>query len=131
LVPQEKQRELFAATDIGLFPNRCEGGTNLVLMEYMACAKPVIASHTSGHRDIVNPSNAMLLDRLSPFNVVDGKEQLIARWQEPFLDDIVARLEHAYHHRSALAPLARKAGEDLKSYTWAHSARRLLEILER
>ena len=43
LMPAELQRELYRNTDVGVFPNRCEGGTNLVLMEYMACGKPVIA----------------------------------------------------------------------------------------
>ena len=90
LVSQARQRALFAQTDIGLFPNRCEGGTNLVLMEYMACAKPVIASNTSGHKDIVNVDNALLLDRLSPFNIVDAGGKLIGRWQDPNLDEIVA-----------------------------------------
>jgi len=27
---------IYRNTDVGIFPNRCEGGTNLVLMEYMA-----------------------------------------------------------------------------------------------
>ena len=61
LIPNEKQREIYRNTDIGIFPNRCEGGTNLVLMEYMACAKPVIASYTSGHKDKVSNDNALLL----------------------------------------------------------------------
>ena len=61
--PPELQRELYRNTDVGVFPNRCEGGTNLVLMEYMACGKPVIASCTSGHRDIVSEEMRFLLKR--------------------------------------------------------------------
>ena len=29
LIPNHKLRELYLNSDIGLFPNRCEGGTNL------------------------------------------------------------------------------------------------------
>ena len=130
LMPQNLQRDLYSRTDIGLFPNRCEGGTNLVLMEYMACARPVIASDTSGHRDIVNKNNALLLNQLSPFNVTDAKGELIARWQEPSLDEIVAQLEFAYHHRRHIRQIGLQAGSDLKQFTWALSARRLLEIME-
>ncbi|MHB8621352.1 MAG: glycosyltransferase family 4 protein, partial [Chloroflexota bacterium] len=43
---------VYANTDVALFPNRCEGGTNLVLMEYMACGKPAVVSYSSGHRDV-------------------------------------------------------------------------------
>jgi glycosyltransferase involved in cell wall biosynthesis len=131
LMPQGLQRDLYSRTDIGLFPNRCEGGTNLVLMEYMACGKPVIASNASGHKDIVHDENALLLNRLAPFNVLDNKGALIARWEEPALDEIVAHLEHAYFHRPEMAQLGRQAGLDLKQRTWAHSAQQLLQIIDR
>jgi len=39
-------------TDIGLFPNRCEGGTNLVAMEYLACGRPIVANIATGHADL-------------------------------------------------------------------------------
>src|SRR5688572_30469809 len=35
---------VYRNTDVGIFPNRAEGGTNLVMMEYMGCGKPVIAT---------------------------------------------------------------------------------------
>ncbi len=129
LVPNYILREIFRQTDIGLFSNRCEGGTNLVLMEYMACARPVIASNTSGHRDIVNDSNALLLNDLRDIHLKDSRGNLAARWQEPNLDEIVAQLEYAYHHRNEISRLGRKAGEDLKKFTWKHTAKRLLQII--
>jgi hypothetical protein len=70
-----------------------------------------------------------LLSRLTPFNVTDANGQLIARWLEPSLDEIVAQLEYAYHHRGETRAYGRRAGGDLKQFTWAHSAQRLLEIL--
>jgi glycosyltransferase involved in cell wall biosynthesis len=36
--------------DVAIFPNRCEGGTNLVAMECMACGLPVILSRNTGHQ---------------------------------------------------------------------------------
>jgi glycosyltransferase involved in cell wall biosynthesis len=130
LVPNAEQRMLYARTDIGVFPNRCEGGTNLVLMEYMACGKPVIASFTSGHRDIVTPDNALLLSRLSDYNIVGPQGQPIARWQEPSPEELAAQIEYAYHHRDVIRRLGRRAGEDLKRFNWADSARRLLETID-
>jgi glycosyltransferase involved in cell wall biosynthesis len=129
LMPAELQCELYRNTDIGVFPNRCEGGTNLVLMEYMACGKPVIASYTSGHRDVVNDQNALLLKSLSNYTIVGPKKEPIARWQEPSVDELVAQIEFAYHHRDEIRRRGRMAGEDMKQFTWRHTAEQLLAIL--
>jgi glycosyltransferase involved in cell wall biosynthesis len=129
LIPKELQRELYRQTDLGIFPNRCEGGTNLVLMEYMACAKPVVASNTSGHRDVVTRENALLLNDLSPYNIVDGQNQLFASWQEPSLDELVAQIEYAYHHRDEIQTLGRRAGRDMKQFSWRRTAEHLLDLL--
>lgn len=42
---------------IGVFPNRCEGGTNLVLMEAIATGLPVVASISTGQREIAGNPN--------------------------------------------------------------------------
>lgn len=129
LVPHHKQRALFQQTDIGVFPNRCEGGTNLVLMEYMACAKPVIASNTSGHKDIITKNNALLLNHLKEIQIRNNEGALTARWRDPSLDELIAGLEYAYHHRDELHKTGRQAGEDLRHYTWKRSAGHLAAII--
>ena len=129
LVPNEKQREIFKHTDIGVFPNRCEGGTNLAMMEYMACGKPVIASNTSGHKDIVTRENALLLNDLKNINLVDANGIMVGRWQEPSLDELVSSLEFAYHNRDQIKITGERAGQDLKKFTWEKSAKQLLNIL--
>ena len=125
LVAYRQQRELFKQTDIGIFPNRCEGGTNLVLMEYMACAKPAIVSYTSGHKDIVTEKNSLLLSQMRDLEITNARGALIGRWQEPCLDELVSRLEYAYHHRNHLREIGHQAGLDLSHYTWKRCARRL------
>jgi glycosyltransferase involved in cell wall biosynthesis len=130
LVPNEMQREIYKHTDIGIFPNRCEGGTNLVLMEYMACAKPVIASNTSGHKDIVTNENALLLNALRDISIAGSDNQLIGRWQEPALDELVAQIEYAYHHRAEIKKIGIKAGQDLQNFTWEKSAQNLIDLLQ-
>lgn len=130
LVPNRKQRAILARTDLGVFPNRCEGGTNLVLMEYMACGKPVVAVNSTGHRDILTDSNSIRAMETRPFfvNAPDGRT--IARWEEASLEELIAKIEWAYHHREALRPIARQAGEDLKRWTWGAMAERLCGFCE-
>jgi glycosyltransferase involved in cell wall biosynthesis len=128
LRPNEVMARVYQNTDIGLFPNRCEGGTNLVLMEYMACGKPVIAGYSTGHRDIVNDQNALLLHPAHKIKVsLDSHSN--AEWDDYNVDDVVDRLEWAYQHRDQLRPLAHQAGEDLSRYTWKRTADQFLELL--
>jgi glycosyltransferase involved in cell wall biosynthesis len=131
-LPSQSNHEMAAVyknTDIGLFPNRCEGGTNLVLMEYMACGKPVIASYSSGHRDILSDHNAIPLRSLHPFTVRNQDDSILYNWEEPNLDEIISALEWAYWHRDAIKVIGRTAGEDLSKLTWKESARQFYELI--
>jgi glycosyltransferase involved in cell wall biosynthesis len=122
-------RSLYQSTDLGVFPNRCEGGTNLVLMEYMACGKPVVVSNATGHTDIVSEENALLLNEHKEMEIQDNGGSIIARWADPSLDELVGQIEYAYHHRDQLRAIGGRAGNDLKHFTWEASACQLLKAL--
>jgi glycosyltransferase involved in cell wall biosynthesis len=122
LLPQERMAEIYRESDIGLFPNRCEGGTNLVLMEYMACGRPVIVTDATGHRDVVNEKNAFLLRQLRELNINGLENQIAARWHEASVDEIIAQIEYAYNHRAESIELGRKAAEDMTRWTWRRTA---------
>jgi len=126
LTPNDKLRDLYLSTDLGLFPNRCEGGTNLVMMEYMACGKPVVASYNSGHTDVLTDENSLPLKKMNDFKIVsDGK--LAADWQEPDIDEVISKIEFAYLNRNEIKKIGKKAGEFMKNFTWEKSAETLLK----
>jgi len=118
---------VYKNTDLGLFPSRCEGGTNLVLMEYLACGKPALVSDASGHRDVASDRNALMLRRLKPFRPPGG-EGLAVGWLDPDLDEIVDKLDWAYHHRAELEALGRAAGESMIPFTWRAAAERFRDM---
>jgi glycosyltransferase involved in cell wall biosynthesis len=128
--PNFVMSRFYKQTDVGLFPNRCEGGTNLVLMEYMACGKPVIASNSTGHRDILTSKNSIPLTDLKTMCIQRDAIE-VARWDDPDLDEVVAALEFAYQNRDRLAPLARQAGDDLGRFTWRSTAEQFHKLLSR
>ncbi|MGE5499104.1 MAG: glycosyltransferase, partial [Syntrophothermus sp.] len=130
LTPNDKMREIYLRSDLGLFPNRCEGGTNLVLMEYMACGKPVVASYNTGHKDILTRENSLMLEKMSSIQICDDQNKLISEWEEADLDEMIAKIEYAYLNRDVIKKIGNKAGEDLKKYTWKETARNLLKIME-
>jgi glycosyltransferase involved in cell wall biosynthesis len=130
-VPPSEMAQAYRQSDLGLFPNRCEGGTNLVLMEYMACGKPAIVTDATGHKDVCRESNAFLLKRLQPFLVTDGSGKLTARWVEPSLDEIIAKIEHAYEHRGEAQARGQVAAEDMKKWTWKRSAETIISTMNK
>ncbi len=111
VLPQLTQRELASQmqnTDCGLFPNRCEGGTNLVLMEYAACGRPVVANALTGHADVREAIAVEIKAKPGP----DG-------WAKQNIGDIVAALH------SAKSALPRKA-----EWTWERAARQIIDRIE-
>jgi tetratricopeptide (TPR) repeat protein/glycosyltransferase involved in cell wall biosynthesis len=122
----QQMAEAYGRSSLGLFPNRCEGGTNLVLMEYMACGKPAIVTHATGHKDICHEGNAFLLKKLHPLAINDPSGQLVARWVEPSLDEIVAGIEYAYQHPGEAQARGAAAAEDMKQWSWKRAAETIL-----
>ena len=53
LLNSAQMASLLKQADIAVFPNRCEGGTNLVAMEAIACGIPTVLSANSGHLDLM------------------------------------------------------------------------------
>ena len=126
--PNIAMARIYKNSDCGLFPNRCEGGTNLALMEYMACGKPAIVSNSSGHRDVAHDGNALLLKQLRPITVsVD--EQVVAVWDDPALDEIIEALEWAYQHRDTIRALGDAAGRSMQAFPWAAAAQQFYDLM--
>lgn len=121
ILPQCSQDALafqMRQTDIGLFPNRCEGGTNLVLMEYASCGRKIIANAKTGHADI---SGAISYE--IPASTDEN------HWAVQEVDDIVAMLELAYENRETPEHWS-KTGH-ASSWTWEAAAETIVEEARR
>lgn len=81
-----------------VFPNRCEGATNLVAMEAMACGTPVILSANTGHRDIIRDGACLALTRQDPSTDPTGAR---IGWGESAVEELVEHLETLYTDREA------------------------------
>ena len=124
--------------DVGLFPNRCEAGTNLVLMEAMACGLPVIATVNHGHNDVTKhlhpvPFGPRDWTRIpsKPFTVGRGG-MAVAEWFEPDLDATIEALECAYVRWQIgdIDTIGKPNITAMKQYTWAACSQKLLEACE-
>ena len=128
--PNPMFASVYQNSDVGVFPNRAENGTNLVLMEYMACGKPAIVSDFAGHKDVAHEENAILLKRITPYDVYDNG-QLLGSWGEPTVSDIVNRLEWAYHNRDKTALIGKAAGASMRTWTWRAMAEAVLAVVQK
>jgi glycosyltransferase involved in cell wall biosynthesis len=118
-------RQIYLNSDIGLFPNRCEGGNNMVMCEYMACGRTVIASAMTGHADVITESNALPLTRCMPRHYKHYAEGV---WFEADVEEIVASLEYAYGHRRELRLKGLTAVTEMARLSWREAARRFHAI---
>ncbi|MEK9722522.1 MAG: glycosyltransferase family 4 protein, partial [Rhodospirillaceae bacterium] len=112
--------------DVGLFPNRCEGGTNLVAMEAMACGVPCILSANTGHLDIIRDGNCLALTDQRPLT---DEAAPAGMWRESQVEEIVARLEDAYADRDAARRIGAAGAAFMEDLSWRNQTARLVEAL--
>lgn len=114
--------QIYQQTDIGIFPNRCEGGNNMIMCEYMACGKTVVASDATGHANIITERNAFPLTNYTPLLVKDSADQPSAIWHEPSVEELIEQLEFAYHNRDICLQKELVAASDMKRLSWDKAA---------
>lgn len=90
--------QVMREADVALFPNRCEGGTNLLAMEAMACGVPTILAANTGHLDIISERNCFVLKDQRPVKPVPGWKGMEG-WGESSIEEIVETLETVYQDR--------------------------------
>ncbi len=107
---------------LGLFPSRCEAATNMVMCEFMACGRPVVASGHYGHADVLGPDYAFVLE---------PRHHLGTLQAEVSVEEIVQAVELAYHHRSTLPAIGARARSAMERLTWADAAETILAAMRR
>jgi len=122
LIDNSLIRQIYQQTDIGIFPNRCEGGNNMVMCEYMACGRTIIASDATGHADVITPQNAFSLTSYSPTLINDTAGNPAAIWHEASVDELIEQLELAYQNRGICAQKGAVAANDMKQLAWDKAA---------
>lgn len=123
LIPNTEIRTLFAKTHVGLFPNRCEGGNNMVMCEYMACGRTVIAADTTGQADVIDADIAYPLTRYRPMMAATSGGPTTAVWEEPCLEEVVEMLESVYRRRDELPAKGTRAAAEMERLNWGSAAR--------
>lgn len=92
-LPNGLMAPVYRECDVALFPNRAEGGTNLVAMECLACGVPTILSDNTGHRDLLKMGLGYRLGQ--------KPAAFWSEWGESDVEEVVEALEAAWRNKNA------------------------------
>jgi glycosyltransferase involved in cell wall biosynthesis len=112
--------------DVALFPNRCEGGTNLVAMECLACGIPTILSANTGHQDLLRHGIALPLTRQG---APQSAHYDTTDWGESDVEEMVEALETVWRDRAAAAVLGGRAARFMEGMRWPDQIDLLLRAI--
>lgn len=115
--------------DVAVFPNRAEGGTNLVAMECMACGVPTILSHNTGHADLIEEDNAYALGSQGALPGREAGFGEVAGWGESDVDEVVEALERVYANREEARLRGMRGAATLSRFTWERTAREMKAVV--
>ncbi len=128
MLPNAATAPMLRELDLAVFPNRCEGGTNLVAMECMACGVPVVLSRNTGHLDIIQDGNCYPLELQIPMGAVTNRPDLDG-WGESSIDELVMHMEKAYDDRADARARGAAGAAFMKSWDWSTQVDRLIATI--
>ena len=99
-----------------MFPNHCEGETNIIATHAIACGVPSIPSANTGHLDVIEDGTCLSFTHQQPISL-GGAESPTEGWRESHIDEIVDALETGYQDRYT----ARKTGAARANLIAPHS----------
>jgi len=114
--------------DVAIFPNRCEGGTNLVAMEAMACGVPTYVSYNTGQKDLVDLIGCGAFKHQQQVKASPDMKT-VEDWGETDVGEVVEALEYVYTHRNDAACKARDIAAKMKEWEWGPLNEKLLQIV--
>jgi glycosyltransferase involved in cell wall biosynthesis len=128
-IPNAQMAAVLREMDVAIFPNRCEGGTNQVAMECMACGIPVILSQNTGHLDLIEYDTCYPLELQRPLEGAAAGFGAVPGWGESSVDELEDNLDRIYVDRKAARMRGQRAAEKLSDLTWAHTARNMKKVV--
>ncbi|MDB5474539.1 MAG: mshA 8 [Phenylobacterium sp.] len=128
-MPNMALPQVLAEMDLAVFPNRAEGGTNLVAMEAMACGVPTVLSANTGHLDLIEDGAGYALTDQQPVGGVGAGYGGTTGWGESSTEELVAAMERAYADRDDARRRGERGAVKLAALSWRETARRMKQLV--
>jgi glycosyltransferase involved in cell wall biosynthesis len=128
-VPNHEMPSVLREMDVAVFPNRCEGGTNLVAMECMACGLPVILSRNTGHLDLIEAENCFPLEHQGTLGGHRAGIGAVPGWGESSVEEVVETLETVFADRAEARRRGQRGAATMAKLTWQQTADQLKALV--
>ena len=124
---------LIKQSDTAVFMSRCEGGTNLMAMETLACGVPTVLSSNTGHIDLIESGIKHIIgikgnkvdDSIS--RIYGGDNRGI--WGEVEPDELVKVWIDQIERKEYWKRVGREEAKELESWTWERSIEELAKSI--
>jgi phosphatidylinositol alpha-mannosyltransferase len=110
-VPDEDRPRLFASCDVFCAPSTGQESFGIVLLEAMACGKPIVASNIAGYNDVIS----------------NRREGLLVPVKKP--DAIAEALAELLTNRARRDELAEQGKRTVQQYSWSRVAGWVLDYI--
>jgi len=127
MVVNDRMPDQLKEMDLAVFPNRCEGGTNLVAMETMACGVPCIVAANTGQLDLADENHSYVLNSNGNVDLpsigTDG-------WGETSIEELVELMEQVYQNRNDARDRGNAGAEFMHQWSWKNQIGKLLDAID-
>jgi len=129
-VSNSQMPQILRECDVALFPNRAEGGTNLVAMECMACGVPCVVSANTGHLDLLRGDSCVPLKRQMPVAPIPflGYGQTEG-WGESDVEEAVEALEGIWRDRRRAQQIGAGGAALMAKQSWSNQMAHLKRVV--
>tara|TARA_B100000674_G_C37769046_1_gene881608 strand:+ start:22 stop:1029 length:1008 start_codon:yes stop_codon:yes gene_type:complete len=128
---------LIKQADVAVFASRCEGGTNLMAMETLACGVPTLISANTGHLDLLAmgfghalPMGQEGIGRVTPDVLKSYGGDPLGLWGETDPDELLQWWLRIAADRETWCQRGREYARAVSSLSWRESMRKLLLLVE-
>jgi glycosyltransferase involved in cell wall biosynthesis len=128
IVPNHALGGFLRSVDAAVFPNRGEGGTNLLAMECLASGLPSIVADNTGQKDLVAACSTFPLQRQSAVDPTLSTWDM-SDWGESSVEEVVALLEDIYTQRDAARARGRESARIMRDWNWTAKADAIIEAI--
>jgi glycosyltransferase involved in cell wall biosynthesis len=126
--PNSEFATILSDADVALFPNRAEGGTNLIAMECLASGIPTILSANTGHLDLIERTQTFAAVRQRPVTATGFRST--AGWGESDIEELVGLLEMIYDRPEDARSRAARAARAMLELSWERQIGELHRVLK-
>ena len=128
---------LIKQADVAVFASRCEGGTNLMAMETLACGVPTLISANTGHLDLLAMGfgHALAMGQDGTGHVDPRVHRAyggdpLGLWGETDPEELLGWWLQIAANREEWRCRGRQNADAVKSLSWRESMRKLLLLVE-